>query len=135
MWPRETTAHSGNIEAILRSPTAKPMSSGFAAEHRRVCGSKKHEVFGRLLVNTFTNSCATVREPDCLRPITDAGAMSSASVVCDSGVICTNECRAGKGYSGTSRRRVTDWPTGYHTALDTISSFRSLPGEYRKDYR
>ena len=30
----------------FRSPPAKPMSSGFVAEHRRLCRSEKHEVFG-----------------------------------------------------------------------------------------
>jgi hypothetical protein len=46
MWPRETTARSGDIEGGVGSPPAKPMSSGFAAGHRRLCRSEKHEVFG-----------------------------------------------------------------------------------------
>jgi hypothetical protein len=46
MWPRETTARSGDIVGGIGSPLAKPMSSGFAAEHRRLCRSEKHEVFG-----------------------------------------------------------------------------------------
>jgi len=46
MWPRETTARSGDIEGAIGSPPAKPMSSGFGAEHRRLCRSEKHEVFG-----------------------------------------------------------------------------------------
>ncbi len=48
MWPRETTARSGDIGGEVGSPPAKPMSSGFAAEHRRLCRSEKHEVFGCL---------------------------------------------------------------------------------------
>jgi len=34
--------HRGGIEL----PPAKPMSSGFAAEHCCLCRSEKHEVFG-----------------------------------------------------------------------------------------
>jgi hypothetical protein len=46
MWRRETTAHSGDIGGGMKSPAAKPMSSGFAAEHRRLCRSEKLAVFG-----------------------------------------------------------------------------------------
>jgi hypothetical protein len=46
MWPRETTARSGDIVGGIESSPAKPMSSGFAAQHCRLCRSEKHEVFG-----------------------------------------------------------------------------------------
>jgi len=46
MWPRETTARSGDIGCGIGSPQAGQKSSGFAAEHRRLCRSEKHEVFG-----------------------------------------------------------------------------------------
>ena len=42
MWPRETTAHSGDIVGGFGSPTAKPMSSGFAAESTAVCAGAKN---------------------------------------------------------------------------------------------
>ena len=48
MWPRETTARSGDIGAAIRSPPARPMASRFAAEHCSLCRSEKREVFGCL---------------------------------------------------------------------------------------
>ena len=42
MWPRETTARSGDIEGDIGSPAAKPMSSGFAAEGTAVCVEAKN---------------------------------------------------------------------------------------------
>jgi hypothetical protein len=42
MWPRETTARSGDIVGGIGSPTAKPMSSGFAAESTAVCAGAKN---------------------------------------------------------------------------------------------
>ena len=42
MWPRETTARSGDIVGGFGSPTAKPMSSGFAAESTAVCAGAKN---------------------------------------------------------------------------------------------
>ena len=41
MWPREPTAHSGDIVSSIGSPPAKPKSSGFTAEHSRLCRSEK----------------------------------------------------------------------------------------------
>jgi hypothetical protein len=41
MWPRETTARSGDIGCGIGSPRVEPMSSGFAAEHRR-CDEAKN---------------------------------------------------------------------------------------------
>ena len=41
MWPRETTARSGDIVGGIESSPAKPMSSGFAAQHCRLCRSEK----------------------------------------------------------------------------------------------
>jgi len=45
MRPRETTAHSGDIGSGLLSAPAETKSSGFEAEHRRLCRSEKREVF------------------------------------------------------------------------------------------
>ena len=42
MWPRETTARSGDIEGAIGSPPAKPMSSGFAAESIVVYSAAKN---------------------------------------------------------------------------------------------
>jgi len=42
MWPRETTARSGDIEGGIGSPPAKPMSSGFTAESTVVCAAAKN---------------------------------------------------------------------------------------------
>jgi hypothetical protein len=42
MWPRETTARSGDIEGGVGSPPAKPMSSGFVAESTAVCAGAKN---------------------------------------------------------------------------------------------
>ena len=42
MWPRETTARSGDIVGGIGSPLAKPMSSGFAAESTVVCVAAKN---------------------------------------------------------------------------------------------
>jgi hypothetical protein len=36
---------SGDIDGGVESSPARPMSSGFAAEHRRLCRSEKHEVW------------------------------------------------------------------------------------------
>jgi len=65
MWPRETMARSGDIGGGIGSPQARQKSSGFAAEHCRLCGSEKHEVFG----------CRAVGGGDGGQRITGANAM------------------------------------------------------------
>jgi hypothetical protein len=47
MWPRETTARSGDIVGGIGSPPAKANVFGLCSgEHRCSCRSEKHEVFG-----------------------------------------------------------------------------------------
>jgi len=102
MWPRETTAHSGDIGGGIGSPPAKTKSSGFAAEHRRSCRSETTRSLwlpARVVVVPAVSRCRTrmrcgTRTVRCWRAMWPRSDVQAATIASESVSSCRNKVLA-----------------------------------------